>query len=900
MASARPILNLETLEAREVPTVGLDTSFGTAGTGFVDVAADLPGVRPPYSDLFALDDGTVRAAGVYAGSRHTLEVVAVGGVGATARVRIEQPGETIDTYTVAGNGDILVASHTDVPNPATSRPSIDAILRRYRPDGSQFSGTNFDGTDSKTVNEWVTGLTLLSDGDILVQTRNEYTNPAYGTFINLFRLNSDSTRDFAFGRGGVLRDPDGAGREFAAFTALPDGGFVAVAEVPASDASGNPRTPQTEVVRFLANGKRDTGFGGTYDHGVEIVRDHGVASDGAGGFLVRAIFDLDAPVVHRFGPTGAFVGYVGLPPDLIGESVRIVAASDGGIIYTGTERPSSANDGRAANQVVGKLTAAGYPDETFAPGGRVELRPVDFRGGTGDATASDLLVRPNGQILALGVSEYGHNPYAAMLVNNPAAGSQPVRLVENSQNGWYTGTAVPVTIRVEPYLVGPVPTGTVTVRFGGAIAGTAPVGADGVAQLRLAIPEGPTAVTIEYSGDAIHKGQTLTRQVNFLREGTSTTLWISDPAPQLGEPVTLQAQVKRWSGQPAKGVVIFTDNGVELGRAAVDTLGIAQLTDLRLRLGGRKIVAEFIPDSAEKVIASASAPLTLTVSKSVSLTGLTVTPSPSAGPTVLVASVRTQFNGSAIGTVTFRSGAAILGTARVDGNGVARLSLTLPAGQYAVVADYSGSSTVAGSLSATSPLKVTGAVTAGPSTVTLAVPASASFGQPVPLTASVRGPDGKPATSGAVKFYDGTFLLGTAAVDATGTASFTAAKLGLGVRRIRAVYDGASAFGPGASAPSALTVTKQAVGMAFVQTPVPGPQGTPVTLDLTVSAQFSGAPIGTVTLKVNGLTLGTASVNGNGLARIAFPQGYHAGLGTIRLEYSGSSTFAASYLEWEI
>jgi hypothetical protein len=92
--AARPRLRLETLESREVPAVGLDTSFGGAGTGFVTVGGELPGVRPAYSELFVLNDGTVRAAGVYESSRNTLEVVTVGGP--AARVRVEVPGETID------------------------------------------------------------------------------------------------------------------------------------------------------------------------------------------------------------------------------------------------------------------------------------------------------------------------------------------------------------------------------------------------------------------------------------------------------------------------------------------------------------------------------------------------------------------------------------------------------------------------------------------------------------------------------------------------------------------------------------------------------------------------------------------------------------------------------------
>ena len=47
-------------------------------------------------------------------------------------------------------------------------------------------------------------------------------------------------------------------------------------------------------------------------------------------------------------------------------------------------------------------------------------------------------------------------------------------------------------------------------------------------------------------------------------------------------------------------------------------------------------------------------------------------------------------------------------------------------------------------------------------------------------------------------------------------------------------------------------------------------------------------------LTINGKEVGTFAVNGNGIASVFFPNGYTLGVGSVKLEYSGSSTFAGS------
>jgi Big-like domain-containing protein len=360
---------------------------------------------------------------------------------------------------------------------------------------------------------------------------------------------------------------------------------------------------------------------------------------------------------------------------------------------------------------------------------------------------------------------------------------------------------------------------------------------------------------------------------------TSTELTSTLSAPVVGEPVTLTATVK--SEAPSlvtAGLVTFYDGSTILGSGAIGADGTATLTTA-LRLGSRTLRAVYSGDDV--TLDSTSTPLSLIVGRAATTTGLSV----SAGtvaigqPVTLTATVKvTEGWAFPVGAVEFREGANLLGTVALDGRGQAALTLSnLGAGSHTVTAVYLGCSTCLGGSSEPTSFLVGKAGTT--TTLTTSVPAPV-FGQAQTLTARVAG-----ATAGRVDFYDGTTLLGSAAVGATGTASL-AVRLNLGSHKLRAAFAGTTTAIASSSGWYYQTVTK-APTTASLSLAADG-----VTLRVVVRAAFAGSPIGTVIFKSGSIILGTAAVNGNGVALLRLPP-LPAGTHQITAVYTGSSCFLA-------
>jgi hypothetical protein len=142
---------------------------------------------------------------------------------------------------------------------------------------------------------------------------------------------------------------------------------------------------------------------------------------------------------------------------------------------------------------------------------------------------------------------------------------------------------------------------------------------------------------------------------------------------------------------------------------------------------------------------------------------------------------------------------------------------------------------------------------------------------------------------GTVTFRDAGGVIGTAAVDAAGTATLTVATLAPGAHDVVAEYGGSATHAASTSAPVTHTVGRATAAGTLTSAPNPSRSGDVVTFNATVTST-RGVPTGTVDLVEAGAVLATAALDANGAAVLSATfvvPGAHA----VDLVYSGDATF---------
>ncbi len=174
------------------------------------------------------------------------------------------------------------------------------------------------------------------------------------------------------------------------------------------------------------------------------------------------------------------------------------------------------------------------------------------------------------------------------------------------------------------------------------------------------------------------------------------------------------------------------------------------------------------------------------------------------------------------------------------------------------VTDNLGTQTII--LSGTGVAAPTGTAT----TTTLTVPSPPLVsGQAVTLTATV-APAPTGSSAGTVSFFDGSTLLGTANVNSSGVATFSAQSLADGNHSLTAVYSGNSSSATSTSAAVVITITPATVTQQFSVTAPAAPiSATPVgSVKVAIGVPPIGAFNSQVTMSASGLPAGaTATFN---------------------------------------
>ena len=233
--------------------------------------------------------------------------------------------------------------------------------------------------------------------------------------------------------------------------------------------------------------------------------------------------------------------------------------------------------------------------------------------------------------------------------------------------------------------------------------------------------------------------------------------------------MTFTATVTGNGGIVATGSVTFTDSGVSIGSALLNANGVAPLTLSTLAPGTHTIVANYAGDS--NITASSSTPVALSVKQLTSVAlASSANPTMTLSSMVLTATVSNSGVGQATGTVTFTDGSTQLGTATLNANGVASLTVpSLAAGNHPLLASYAGDTE---NFASTSP-GLTEGIQLRPTTVAItSSDTSPTNPQQVTLISAV-GWTGPVAPTGTVTFTSGTTVLGSSQVDSIGIATLT-------------------------------------------------------------------------------------------------------------------------------
>jgi hypothetical protein len=171
-------------------------------------------------------------------------------------------------------------------------------------------------------------------------------------------------------------------------------------------------------------------------------------------------------------------------------------------------------------------------------------------------------------------------------------------------------------------------------------------------------------------------------------------------------------------------------------------------------------------------------------------------------------------------------------------------------GLYTAPASGAGSATVTATSGAAAQ---TAAVTIAKASPKVALASSANavvFGQAVTFVASVTGSGANP--TGTVTFYDGASVIGTAALNGSGTAELTTTGLTPNANSISVRYSGGTSFLGASSGVSSVTVARAATRIIFTPQEMYKKKGlvsVNLTADIQPVAPGSGVPTGTVTFE---------------------------------------------------
>jgi hypothetical protein len=384
----------------------------------------------------------------------------------------------------------------------------------------------------------------------------------------------------------------------------------------------------------------------------------------------------------------------------------------------------------------------------------------------------------------MGVYEVHPQPPIALTVSpNPAPGQSSVTLTATLTGNCNT------------------PTGLITFMDGSTVLGTAPLDGSAVAMFSTSfLFVGTHLLAATYPGD-FNFARSTSNTITEVITGPPTTTILNSvtPNPALPlQPIAMTATVSSAFTTPT-GTITFMTGGQVLATTNVAANGSASATISTLGAGTYPIIAVY--GGSTEYASSTSNTILEVVNGAPTTTSLTSAPNPSNfGQTVtFTANVAApQSTTTPTGSVTFMDGANVLGSAPLSTSDVAQFSTaSLAAGSHNITAIFGGSTNDNKSTSNT----VVQIVNLNTAAVALtASPNPATVGQSVTFTATASGIM-LGATPDMVTFYDGSNSIGSASLNAEGTASLSTNSLSIGTHTITAILSATATHTAATSAP---------------------------------------------------------------------------------------------------
>ncbi len=366
----------------------------------------------------------------------------------------------------------------------------------------------------------------------------------------------------------------------------------------------------------------------------------------------------------------------------------------------------------------------------------------------GVSSVQQVIAVPQGGVTIVGYA----SPGGTAVEYHAAPGSAADRLVLNPGSGYALSGGVSLA--------------------GGKLVATNVAG--GLPMFDLGPPGGKFGVVRLADPGAAHSATTFVRWQSWTNVPDGQAVLSATVLPLLGDPVT-------------EGTITFREGATVLGTidlrtAAPAPWGSPTSVSVTLSPGDHTITAEY-SGTARWAVSSAPATFRAGAATAVTATLSVSNTNPAFGEQINLTAQLTPVGFGfppGVGTVTFYDGATELGVGNVFAGGVAFLSTAaLTGGPHALRAVYSGGTGFSPAESAPVSVLVMQEVTE----VTLtASAATAVVGQSVRFTATVRNPF-RPGVGGTVTFYDGSTILGSAPVGASGVAAY-ATTLRLGAHTI--------------------------------------------------------------------------------------------------------------------